>query len=388
MAAIMAPGSPVRLVPGPRCRSSNLVILFLITIASLWSLFFHRNIGHGRHATLEDIRDPLDAIENNTLGFEKIFAISPLQHLHRRDAIVLGSSATGFRVEFIDGLVLDEDSSKEFNESKKGLEIFTASRAHANAVQRIVADRIKSALILEDDADWDINIKMQLKGIALGSQQIPKINAPERNATTDSPYGDSWDVLWIGHCGMKCNSSSPVQMMPHDITAMPSRYLPPYLYDPPAGTGGNVRMTCIMERAACSAAYAITYSASQKVLAALTQSMDDENLDFADLLSELCHNGSLECYSIYPSLFGRWKGGRHEEDSSNNDQGADNRQMPHSSGVMYSTLGNIGRILSGESTVRATIEDTIVPELNPDLFEVPHSFLQWADNKGGHEKAL
>ncbi|KAL7660049.1 hypothetical protein ACMYSQ_002938 [Aspergillus niger] len=229
---------------------------------------------------------------------------------------------------------------------------------------------------------------MQLKGLALGSQQIPKINAPERNATTDSPYGDSWDVLWIGHCGMKCNSSSPVQVMPHDITAMPSRYLPPYLYDAPAGTGNNVRMTCIIEKAACSAAYAITYGASQKILAALTRLTDADNLDFPDLLSELCDNGSLECYSSYPSLVGRWKRGRREEYSSDNDQEAVDRQMSHSSGVMYSTLGNIEHILGGECTVRASIDDAIVPELNPDLFEVPHSFLQWTDKKGGHERAL
>ncbi|SPB44616.1 Ankyrin repeats (3 copies) family protein [Aspergillus niger] len=387
MAAMMTPGSPVRLVPGPRRRSSNLVILLLVIIALLWSLVFHQNIGRGLHVTLDDIRDPLDAIVNNTLGFEKIFAISPAQRLDRRDAVVLASSATGFHVDFIDGLILDEDSAKELNDSKDS-ETVSVSRPHANAVQRIVADGIASALILEDDVDWDINLKMQLKGLALGSQQIPKINAPERNATTDSPYGDSWDVLWIGHCGMKCNSSSPVQVMPHDITAMPSRYLPPYLYDAPAGTGNNVRMTCIIEKAACSAAYAITYGASQKILAALTRLTDADNLDFPDLLSELCDNGSLECYSSYPSLVGRWKRGRREEYSSDNDQEAVDRQMSHSSGVMYSTLGNIEHILGGECTVRASIDDAIVPELNPDLFEVPHSFLQWTDKKGGHERAL
>ncbi|GLB14831.1 hypothetical protein AtubIFM61612_004633 [Aspergillus tubingensis] len=386
MAAMITPGSPVRLVPGTRRRSSNLAILSLVILALLWSLFFHGNIGHGRNVKPDEIRDPFDAIANNTLGFEKIFAISPVQRLDRRDAIVLASSATGFHVDFFDGFVLEKDSSKDLNGSKS-IEAFTASRPHANAVQRIVADGIASALILEDDVDWDINIKLQLKGLALGSQSIPKINAPERNATTDSPYGDSWDILWIGHCGMKCNGSSPIQVMPHDITAMPSRYLPPYSYDPPPGTGNNVRMACMIEKAACSAAYAITYRASQKILAALTRLTDDDNMDFPDLLSELCHNGSLECYSSYPSLVGRWKGGR-KEYSLDNDQQVVNSPMSQSSGVMYSTLGNIEHILGGECTVRATLDDAIVPELIPDLFEVPHSFLQWTDKRGGHERAL
>ena len=143
----------------------------------------------------------------------------------------------------------------------------------------------------------------------------------------------------------------------------------------------------MMEKAACSAAYAITYRASQKILAALTRLTDDDNMDFPDLLSELCHNGSLECYSSYPSLVGRWKGGR-KEYSLDNDQQVVNSPMSQSSGVMYSTLGNIEHILGGECTVRATLDDAIVPELITDLFEVPHSFLQWTDKRGGHERAL
>ncbi|PYI01659.1 hypothetical protein BO78DRAFT_433468 [Aspergillus sclerotiicarbonarius CBS 121057] len=374
---MISPGSPVRLIPRPRRKSSNVIVSFLVILALLWFWSFQRNIA-SRPAACEDVPDPLDAIKNGTLGFEKIFVINSPQRLDRRDAIVLGSSATGLHVDFIDQMDLHQDSAKG-NEPTNGLEEIAAFRSHLNAVQRIVADRLASALIFEDDVDWDVNLKTQLKGFARGAQKIQKSNA------SYSPYGDSWDLLWLGHCGVKCNTSSPVQIMPHDITAISARFLPPYSYDAPAGTGNNVRMTCKMEEAACSGAYAISYRASQKILAALTLSTATRAVKFEGLLSQLCHDGSLECYSSYPSLVGRWNWTSRETGPSDSIQESDSHASL-SMGAMYSTLQNVGRLLDGESRVQATVDDALVPELNPDLFEVPYAVLQWTDEKGGHER--
>ena len=89
-----------------------------------------------------------------------------------------------------------------------------------------------SALILEDDIDWDIRIRDQLHDFALTAHALtqplrgrpgvyadptypqPSEDSPEVVPETDfyhlpattlpttSPYGDNWDVLWVGHCGM------------------------------------------------------------------------------------------------------------------------------------------------------------------------------------------
>lgn len=80
---------------------------------------------------------------------------------------------------------------------------------------------IQSALILEDDADFDIYIREQLVDFASASRFLQSSAAPrpERgdsdlevpfehiiNATSEivSPYGDSWDVLWLGHVSLSC----------------------------------------------------------------------------------------------------------------------------------------------------------------------------------------
>lgn len=94
----------------------------------------------------------------------------------------------------------------------------------------MVENNINSALILEDDADWDIRIKSQLKEFALASRVLvqplsgtdnpvyadPTFPNTRKSSGTpkdinlgtstippvQSPYGDNWDILWLGHCGV------------------------------------------------------------------------------------------------------------------------------------------------------------------------------------------
>lgn len=98
---------------------------------------------------------------------------------------------------------------------------------------RVVRRNLTSALILEDDVDWDVRIKHQLRDFALSTQTLtrPLVQKPDvfvdptfPNLSEDSPglisdfllddlpptipsqtspYGDNWDVLWLGHCGMQ-----------------------------------------------------------------------------------------------------------------------------------------------------------------------------------------
>lgn len=104
----------------------------------------------------------------------------------------------------------------------------------ANATDRIVRDNLTSALILEDDVDWDIRLRPQLRNLARSTQSLiqpvahthhfadPSFRSPESDALPsdmhldalpvvtpprDSPYGDGWDLLWLGHCGMQFPTS-------------------------------------------------------------------------------------------------------------------------------------------------------------------------------------
>lgn len=103
----------------------------------------------------------------------------------------------------------------------------------------MVRRNLTTAFILEDDADWDIRIKEQLSDFASSTRALIQPLKYEEGKYADSTYpipdstfalaeplsfhslpqtkppkqtvyGDNWDILWIGHCGMRF----PIDGMP------------------------------------------------------------------------------------------------------------------------------------------------------------------------------
>jgi hypothetical protein len=61
----------------------------------------------------------------------------------------------------------------------------------------MIQDSISTALILKDDADWDVLLRQQLTSLARGLRYLQGVTTPHR-----SPYGDAWNILAIGHNGL------------------------------------------------------------------------------------------------------------------------------------------------------------------------------------------
>lgn len=163
-----------------------------------------------------------------------------------------------------------------------------------------------SALILEDDADWDIRLKSQMqifaraaraftqplrsgsgKGNPLSSKyhghpapsipitQLPSLPRPER-----TPYGDAWDLLWLGHCGTSFAAPgpdgravpiNPLQVtIPSDPTVPPPRHLKPHpfaLTDPLAALHPpHTRVVHLSNGTTCTQAYAVSQQGARKLL--------------------------------------------------------------------------------------------------------------------------
>ncbi|PHH61208.1 hypothetical protein CDD81_689 [Ophiocordyceps australis] len=177
---------------------------------------------------------PLDTIKNSTLGFEKLFVISLPSRPDRRDGMVLQASLSDITIDFIDGVQNSQIAEKAIPKAEDGTHVLNAAlgawRAHINAIQEIVRRNITSAFIMEDDGDWDVQIKHQLQNVAKATRALiqplaidsksyadptfprrPKDHPPVPDIMFEtlpntlppqiSPYGDDWDVLWVGHCG-------------------------------------------------------------------------------------------------------------------------------------------------------------------------------------------
>ncbi|KAI1395143.1 glycosyltransferase family 25 protein [Hypoxylon fuscum] len=142
----------------------------------------------------------VNRVANETLGFSKIFVVGLPERSDKRDAMALTSSLTGFHVEWINGVKGESipDKAVPFGADRKKLwETNLGSwRGHMNAVRRIIEEDLDSALIMEDDMDWDVRLKPQMERVAQGARAL--LSSASKPT---SPYGDDWDLMWLGHCG-------------------------------------------------------------------------------------------------------------------------------------------------------------------------------------------
>ncbi|KAE8348916.1 hypothetical protein BDV28DRAFT_142409 [Aspergillus coremiiformis] len=330
---------------------------------------------------LPDRRSFLGMVKNETLGFQKILCINLPSRTDKRDAIMLGSSLTQFHIDWVEGVSGDAMDPKAYPPRLGDLgrprmlpgEI-GSWRAHMNAIQKVVSEQLTSALIIEDDIDWDVTLKNQLQEFALGSRAVQR----DRGAS-GIPYGGDWDLLWLGHCGITCHSGDPFYMM-HDQTAVPRAHLPHYWQGPAVhktvDNTNETRVICRISNSVCSYAYALTYHAAQKLLAVLSvspfhQAMPPgEPIIFDVLLGRLCKIGYLKCISSYPSLIGAWRPAgsrsRHSDIQELQDPAEPDTSLEEATslGVKYSTMLNIPTLIDNGSLVRSSVADVPNPKLN------------------------
>ncbi|KAH6842460.1 hypothetical protein B0I37DRAFT_399139 [Chaetomium sp. MPI-CAGE-AT-0009] len=239
-------------------------------------------------------------ISNSTLGFQHIFAINLPSRTDRRDALALAGALSGLDITWVDGVlgrdVLDKTLPGDPN-SRQGHGGFTAGnkgswRAHMDVLQRIVHENVTSALILEDDADWDLRLKGQMQVFAQASRaftqpsngqslaeeykshpdpELPITQLPPGTRPRLTPYGDNWDVLWLGHCGTDFPAPSALRVtIPDDMTVPSPNNLRPHpfaLQDalaeeyPP-----HTRVVHPSRGTACTQAYAVSQQGARKLL--------------------------------------------------------------------------------------------------------------------------
>ncbi|KAI0005204.1 glycosyltransferase family 25 protein [Xylariaceae sp. FL0662B] len=281
----------------------------------------------GRSSAPADI----NRVTNDTLGFEKIFVVGLPERSDKRDAISLTSALTGFHVEWVDGVRGETipDKAVPFGTDRKKLwETNLGSwRGHMNAVRRIVDDGLDSALIMEDDMDWDVRLKPQLELVAQGARALlPSASDP------NSPYGDDWDIIWLGHCGevfpetLDENKEKPaddrgIQYMSRKFVIERDLTVPPK--DKVTGlvdfknNKEHTRWVHITGAPICTFAYALSQRGARKVLFDL--SVDHLTGPFDNALAGLCRRAvstwgmeeeaandrglDAKCISVTPPVF-------------------------------------------------------------------------------------
>lgn len=164
---------------------------------------------------------------------------------------------------------------------------------------RVVEEGWNTALILEDDADWDVNIKSQMQQFAnrsrtLGNARHDPSDWITSDTPTNNPYGEEWDILWLGPC---LNPPGPPdsQIFPGEDGQQAHwvYYAPGYLE--------------------CTWGYAITQKSARKLLGWLL----DVSAPVDVAMSQYCEYNP--CIVVWPELIGSYR------PAGGNAKGSDNR---------------------------------------------------------------
>ncbi|RMZ76359.1 hypothetical protein DV738_g4961, partial [Chaetothyriales sp. CBS 135597] len=291
----------------------------------------------------------LNPILNSTLGFEKILAINLPERTDHRDMLVLSAAVSDIHIDFLEGVrgeTVLKDVLPAAIKEEYGPKIIGSWRAHINALSAIVEEGWGSALILEDDLHWDVRLKEQLQNFALasdvflrtegGAATIDLRDADTSNIPKTSPYGDDWDILWIGHCGMDLPEDGPIVLLNNDTTTVTirnqvswdSKAKPPMRVFPE-----HTRAIADARTMVCTLAYAVSQNAARNLLWDIALKRLDHPFDV--LLAKWCDgiNGfeKHRCVGVLPQIMD------HYSPSGN---------------VQWSVRANMDKILHGDTDYR------------------------------------
>jgi len=133
-------------------------------------------------------------LANATLDFGKIYVLNLETREDRHDEMALIAAASGLQLTFVPGVnskVLEKQSLPDvYGTPYVVLEPahLACYRGHANIWRKMVEEGIETALIMEDDIDWDLNIRESTPRIKEALGQLTKEPNPFSNTPgTPSP---------------------------------------------------------------------------------------------------------------------------------------------------------------------------------------------------------
>lgn len=235
------------------------------------------------------------------MQFEKILAVS-LRPSWRTRGLLIAAELTGLIIDIPEQPFNTDELIRAFegidtSDKQHGIHPGHGSArawlAHLDMMKYVVASRMSSAFIVEDDVDWDVDIHAQMK---LVSDSVRAFM--ETPSTDSSPFGSGWDVLWLGHCGdelaeTNLDYADPTILDVEISTAWSKKFL--LIESLPPGH----RAVQYVQDAGCTFGYGVTRLGAKQILRLLGAGQD-EAFDVA--LMNHCRNGDLKCLTVLPEL--------------------------------------------------------------------------------------
>ncbi|KAI2602815.1 glycosyltransferase family 25 protein [Hypoxylon sp. NC1633] len=289
----------------------SVVFATILLILSLGLLESQYSLHQGSHTQTKpsisrSASSPRESAGNSTLGFQKLLALSSRPSWRTR-GLEAAAKLTGLQFTIPTQGQGSEELVKAFKSlgsdrgaTVPGLGSAKAWLAHIDLLKFVIASDLETAFIVEDDVDWDVRIKTQMR---LVSENIRAYTGVGENDT--APFGTRWDVLWLGHCGSFIGDHMTVPLVFADDSRCETD-----LYS--GWSKGNLnehlmdgyRQVQKSLQTVCTFGYGVTRHGAQKVVGLLSQGAD-EAFDIA--LSSYCKSQELDCLVVNPQLFNHYE---------------------------------------------------------------------------------
>ena len=259
------------------------------------------------------------SVHNSTLGFGAVVLLSLPERTDRQDAVSLIASRSGIQITKQIDAVHGEDihyKARPFGKANSTImDGYIGSwRTHMNALKYVVDQRLETALIIEDDVDWDVRIKPQLESFSKGLKA--SILRDPNSITVDHqhPYGNDWDIMHLGAV-IVFKGPAPYDRLNASYVD-PDRPKDPGCLDPYYGmfcysrildyyaAANNSRIILPSYFATGLPAIAVTFEGASRILYELALKQLDNTLDYS--IEGLLWKGHVKGWTVVPPLFGMW----------------------------------------------------------------------------------
>jgi hypothetical protein len=236
--------------------------------------------------------------------------------------------------------------------------------------------------------DWDQSVREQLEAFGRASRRLPHMIAradlvahsilsqdlpahqqPDQDiielakhsmlllptvpyAQPPKPYGDDWDVLWLGHCGTSLpphHNSSALGTPSDRLMLLDNATIPNIDPSPSSVYPPRTRIYHRSHATSCVLAYAVTQHGARKIM--YEHCIPNFDRDYGTALSEWCDGltkhigGRPMCLTSIPSVFVRFEG--HEDSKESGSTGAGSDEVKKES-LVKSVRKSLGEGLNGK----------------------------------------
>ena len=222
---------------------------------------------------------------------------------------------------------------------------------------------------MEDDADWDVSFRSQLEYLALGAQALSETPV---DSTPTSPYGDAWDLMWLGHCASQPDDGDYRRVvMKNDKTVTPPSHRVNWGGVPEMWPryDNTTRLMYWSKGSTCTYAYAVSYHGAQKMLKWMSMDIYNSPVDFG--LHDMCSDKkrNFKCIGVFPQIIGDHKpaGGANKDSDIGNGKKEEVRKKGFSYNVVTSARINADRLIDGHPELATSQWPDETPDVQGEI---------------------